>query len=32
MPQLEEVALPQELLTEILRPIQWLRGLAVPQP
>jgi hypothetical protein len=31
MPQLEEVALPQELLTEILRRIRWLRGPAVPQ-
>jgi hypothetical protein len=31
MPQLDEVALPQGLLTEILRRIQWLCGPAVPQ-
>ena len=31
MPQLDELALPQALLTEILRCIQWLRGPAVPE-
>jgi hypothetical protein len=31
MPQLDKVALPKELLTEILRRLQWLRGPAVPQ-
>jgi hypothetical protein len=30
MPQLDEVALPQALLIEILRRIEWLRGPPAP--